>query len=117
MESRFTPGEQQLLIETLAQHAREMLHGIARANHREFKRMLQLKMERTTRMQLRIAAGEFQLEDDESDLLREALEQGERALCFEIARTDGRKFKHMLQRKLDMLLGVRSKLSAASKAA
>jgi hypothetical protein len=117
MQIDFTPNELQMLTDTLARHNGELRHEIARTDHREFKQMLEAKLEILTRLQAQLVRGEVQFSPEESDALREVLDQSENALYFEIARTDDRDFKHLLQKNLECLETAHNKISAACKAA
>jgi hypothetical protein len=117
MQVEFTPNELQVLTEILARHNRDLVHEIARTDDREFKHMLQEKLELLTRLQNQIVWGELQLSTEKSEVLAEVLDQCERALYFEIARTDDREFKHMLQKNLESLECAHHKITGASAAA
>ena len=45
METKFSPMEQELLLEILEEHHRELLREIARTKHRDFKHVLKRKEE------------------------------------------------------------------------
>ncbi len=117
MQVQFTPNELQVLTDALAQHNSELVHEIARTDHREFRHMLQKKLELLIGLQGRLLQGEIQLSADESEVLAEVLDQSENALYFEIARTDHYKFKRMLERNLDSLERAHSKITEGCAAA
>lgn len=117
MQVQFTPYELQVLTDTLARHNRELIHEIARTDHREFKQLLQKKLDLLTSLQGQLMRGELQLSKNERDVLTEVLDHSERALYFEIARTDERGFKQLLQKNLDRLELAHCKIAEASTAA
>jgi len=117
MQIQFSANELQLLADTLVRHMSELRHEIARTDDREFKQMLLQKLEILTCLQSQLVAGEVQLCTEKDGVLAEVLDQTERALYFEIARTDDREFKHMLQENLECLEGVHCKLTEARAAA
>ncbi|PSH03668.1 MAG: hypothetical protein CXZ00_10815 [Acidobacteria bacterium] len=103
MQVQFTADELQVLADVLAQHNRELTHEIARTDDRKFKIMLLKKLDVLTQLENQLVQGDVELSSEESDDLVEMLNQSERALYFEIARTDDRDFKHILQKKLERL--------------
>ena len=117
MQVQFTPSELEVLTEVLARHNRELTHEIARTDARGFKHMLQEKLDLLGRLQNQLVWGELQLSTETNDVLAEVLDQSERALYFEIARTDDRDFKHKLQENLAQLEGAHNKIARASNAA
>jgi hypothetical protein len=117
MQIDFTPNELQMLTETLAHHNHELGHEIARTDHREFKQMLQAKLDVLIRLQTQLVRGEVQFSPEESDALSEVLDQSENTLYLEIARSDDRDFKHLLRNNLECLETAHKKISGACKAA
>ena len=117
MRVQFTPYELQVLTDTLVRHNRDLIHEIARTDHREFKHMLQNKLDLLTGLQGQLLRGELQLGKNERDALNEVLDQSESALYFEIARTDDREFKQLLQKNLEGLELVHCKIREARAAA
>jgi len=114
MQVQFTPKELEVLTEVLARHNRELTHEISRTDTRGVKHILQEKLDVLGRLQNQLVWGELQLSTEISDVLAEVLDQSERALYFEIARTDDREFKHGLQENLERLESAHSKISRAA---
>lgn len=117
MQVQFTPNELQVLTDTLARHNSELIHEIARTDHREFRHSLQKKLELLMGLQGQLLRGELQFGAEERDALAEVLDQSESALYFEIARTDHRQFKRMLEKNLELLERVHGKITEACAAA
>lgn len=117
MYVQFSPIELQLLTETLVRHTNELLHEIARTDDREFKRMLLQKLDTLTCLQSQLIEEEVQLSMEDCGVLDEVLDQSERSLYFEIARTDDREFRHMLQQSLERMESAHCKLTEARVAA
>jgi hypothetical protein len=117
MKVQFTPNEVKILNDTLARHNQELTHEIAHTDHREFKHILKERLNLLTSLQSQLVWGELQFTQEESDVLNEAIDQSERALYFEIARTDDRDFKHMLRDNLQLLEGAHCKITGARAAA
>lgn len=117
MQIQFSVNEAQLLADTLGRRTSELRHEIARTDDREFKQMLLQKLETLTCLQSQLVPGEVQLSPKTGGALAEVLDQAEHALYFEIARTDDREFKHMLQKNLECLECAHSKLTEAHAAA
>ena len=113
MQFQFSPNELQLLTDTLIRNTNELRYEIARTDDREFKHMLLQKLDVLTCLQGQLVTGELQLSTEKVGVLAEVLDQSERALYFEIARTDDRKFKHMLQENLECLERAHCKLTGA----
>ncbi len=114
MQVQFTPKELEVLTEVLARHNRELTHEISRTDTRGFKHILQEKLDVLGRLQNQLVWGELQLSTEIGDVLAEVLDQSERALYFEIARTDDREFKHTLQENLERLESAHSKITRAA---
>lgn len=117
MKIQCSGNEQQLLADTLDRRTSELRYEIARTDDREFKQMLLQKLETLTCLQSQLIPGEVQLSAETGGALAEMLDQAEHALYFEIARTDNREFKHMLQKNLECLECVHSRLTEAHAAA
>ena len=117
MQVQFTPNELEVLTEVLARHRGELIHQIARTDARDFKHLLQEKLDLLGRLQNQLVWGELQLSTEISELLAEVLDQSEHALYFEIARTDDRDFKHKLQDNLGQLESAHQKIAGARNAA
>ena len=113
MQGQFTSYELQVLTDTLVRHNRDLIHEIARTDHREFKHMLQNKLDLLTGRQGQLLRGELQLGKNERDALNEVLDHTESALYFEIARTDDHEFKQLLQKNLEGLEQVHRKIREA----
>jgi len=112
MQVEFTQHELEVLVDTLTRHNRELLLEIARTDHREFKLMLQKKLDLLTGLQGQLLLGELRFSEAERDTLNEVLDRSERALYFEIARTDNRGFKQLLQKDLECMELLHCKITA-----
>jgi hypothetical protein len=117
MQVQFTPDELQILTDALVRHNRDLIHEIARTDHREFKQMLQKKLDLLTGLQDQLLRGELQFSENERAVLNEVLDHSESALYFEIARTDDRGFKQLLKKNLECLELVHFKITEARAAA
>jgi predicted house-cleaning noncanonical NTP pyrophosphatase (MazG superfamily) len=117
MNAKFTPDELLELVDVLAGHDRELIREIARAEHREFKHGLQRKEDFLTELQGKLLSKECEFSTEELEALRVMLEHNERMLYGEISRTDHREFKHMLQQRLDRLVGLRQRIAGLRTAA
>jgi arginine deiminase len=117
MQVQFSPNELQVFADTLARHNSELIHEIARTDHREFRHILRKKLELLMGLQSQLLRGELQLSTEQRDALAEVLDQSENALYFEIARTDHRAFKQVLERNLDLLERVHGKITEPCAAA
>ncbi len=111
MQARLTPDEVQILTDTLVRRNRDLVHEIARTDHRQFKQLLQNKLDLLNGLQGQLQRGELRFNQKERDVLNEVLDQSENALYFEIARTDHRDFKHLLQKDLSCLEVVHCKIA------
>jgi hypothetical protein len=111
MHVDFTQYELQLLTDTLMRHNRDLLLEIARTDRREFRQMLQQKLDLLTDLQGQILRGELWLSETARDVLNEMLDRTERALYFEIARTDHRGFKQLLRKDLECMELLHCKLA------
>lgn len=117
MHVQFTGYELQVLTDTLVRHNRELIHEIARTDHREFKVLLQGNLDLLTGLHGQLLRGELLLSPHEREVLNEVLDAREDALYFEIARSDDRAFKRSLQKDLECLEEVHDKISIACVAA
>ena len=68
-------------------------------------------------LQGQLLRGELQLSAEERDALAEVLDASESSLYFEIARTDHRPYKRMLERNLESLERAHNKIKEACAAA
>jgi hypothetical protein len=103
MQVEFTQYEMQILTDTLVRHNRDLLLEIARTDHREFKQALQKKLDLLLGVHGQLLRGELRFSEFEREVLNEVLNCSERALYFEIARTDHRTFKRLLQKDLECM--------------
>jgi hypothetical protein len=117
MKIQFSPDELRLLADALVRHTSGLRREIARTEDLEFKHILLEKLDILTCLQSQLATGEVQLSTANAGVLAEVLDQSEHALYFEIARTDDRKFKHMLQENLTCMESAHCKLTQACSAA
>jgi len=113
MQLLFTIDELQLVIDIFEQHSRQLMNEIAHTESSEFKHKLQNRQLFLDELENKLIRHELQLSVDELDVLSTELEQCDRELLLEAARTNHRDLKHSLQDRERLLQGVRDKVVEA----
>jgi DNA-nicking Smr family endonuclease len=110
MQLQFSSDEFHLLTDVLEQRDRELKNEISRTANDDFKHRLEKLQRLVDDVEQKLARGEPELRADELDLLGEVVDQCERGLTAEIARTEDREFRHLLQQREELLRPVHDKV-------
>lgn len=113
MQLYFSADEYELLANLLMQRDRELREELARTDAREFKGGLRQELQVLGGLENKILGKDLQLGADELDFLAEVMNHCYRELVREIARTDRRDFRNLLQRRAELLGRVRDRVVEA----
>lgn len=110
MDLQFTSDEFQLLTDVLEQRDRELRHEIVRTDNDEVRHRLETVQRLLDEVEHKLVRREPELTADELDLLGEIVDQCQRGLTAEIARTEDRESRRVLLNREELLRPVHDKV-------